>query len=88
MSAIDWVLSPPNFDVFLIFPSFPRSKVLNHAATREATQIQCGESKLFQNVTRSQNVMSTIVAIFIMLAHFLLIAICFGLNAASSANYI
>ena len=33
-------LSPPNFEIFLIFPNFLRSLVLSSFATRDATHMQ------------------------------------------------
>ena len=62
------LISPSNFEIFLIFPGFP-----SRSATREATCIKkfvlgyikvrftCGKSTLCQNLAKFQNIMTRIV---------------------------
>ena len=65
-------MSPPKFEIFLIFPYFLRFLVLSRLATwRELVQkfailditfrFTCGQSDLYENIVKLQNIMTKIV---------------------------
>ena len=39
METRHWAMAPPKFEIFLVFPYFPRSQLLSRSATREATRM-------------------------------------------------